>query len=146
LIQLEKQLGVALSAESAARVQISQIERQITMAQLQYQQLVGINEELSTLPGALNALANAVNAANAAREAAGKAESGVSRETRYLANNPDVLDQYLKGYGGNMSAEELARYHYETYGRKEGRSFDVGTPYVPYDMSANIHRGEIIID
>src|SRR5690606_31015722 len=60
LSQLEKQLGVALSAEAAARTQIEQIERQISMAQLQYQQLVGINQELSTLPAALNALAKAI--------------------------------------------------------------------------------------
>src|SRR5690606_5187790 len=64
LSQLEKQLGVARSAEAAARTQIAQIEQQIALAQLQYQQLVGINDELSTLPGALQALAKAIDAAS----------------------------------------------------------------------------------
>lgn len=144
LSQLERQLSVALSAEESARTQIAQIERQISMAQLQYQQLVGINEELSTLPGALNALAKAVNAANAAREAAGPSLG--DRATRYLADNPDVLNAYLGGYGKGQTAEQFALEHYNKYGRAEGRSFAVGTSYVPYDMMANIHRGEIIID
>src|SRR5690606_35551348 len=35
---------------------------------------------------------------------------------------------------------------YEHYGKFEGRSFAVGTSFVPHDMTANIHKGEIIID
>lgn len=71
--------------------------------------------------------------------------AGRSREADYLASNPDVMDAYRQ-YGSGKSVEDFAREHYEQYGKNEGRSFDVGTAFVPQDMTANIHRGEIIID
>lgn len=125
LKQLEKQFAVALSAEEAARTQIEQIERQIAMAQAQYHELVGINDELSTLPGALQALAKAVNAATAAQKAQQQSGAQRSRELQYLANNPDVMAQYGQ-HGRGMSLEEYARLHYDLYGRKEGRAFARG--------------------
>lgn len=64
--------------------------------------------------------------------------------TDYLLANPDVLTAYDTSWG--LSPEAWAQYHWDTYGRNEGRSYDVGTSYVPHDMLANIHRGEIIID
>lgn len=140
LKQLEAQLAQAFTSEEIARTQIARIESQIALAQLSFQQLVGINEELATLPGAMQALANAIGAANASRQR----EANVDRETRYLANNPDVLDAYLKGQGGNMSASELARYHYETYGKYEGRAFASGGVATPGIAMVGEHGPELV--
>lgn len=75
----------------------------------------------------------------------GRAYNG-NRGEQYLANNPDVMNAYLRGDFGDMAADAAAKYHWENYGKDEGRSYAVGTSYVPHDMTANIHRGEIIID
>ncbi|HUG56630.1 MAG TPA: hypothetical protein VL002_00155 [Candidimonas sp.] len=77
----------------------------------------------------------------------GKNEGRPSREFDYLFNNPDVMSAFNSGQAGGMSAEEFARYHWDTYGKFEDRpSFMSGTPFVQRDMTADIHRGEIIID
>lgn len=64
--------------------------------------------------------------------------------TDYFLSNPDVLTAYDTSWG--MSPEAWAQYHWDTYGRNEGRSFAVGTNYVPFDMhGVSIHEGERIV-
>lgn len=82
-----------------------------------------------------------------AEQRAGAPVAQASDAQRYLNSNPDVYQAYLRekeaGYAG--SAADFARMHFEKYGRKEGRSFAIGTNFVPYDMTAQIHQGERII-
>jgi phage-related minor tail protein len=82
-----------------------------------------------------------------AGEGRGQAGTGSSMtpEQLYLVNNPDVAAAYRAGNGGGMTPEEYADYHYAVYGVGEGRSFAVGTNFVPNDMTAQIHKGERII-
>lgn len=48
--------------------------------------------------------------------------------------------------GAFLQAGLTAEQHYQLYGKNEGLpSFDVGTNYVPRDMTANIHEGEMIV-
>jgi tape measure domain-containing protein len=146
LAALEAQLRSALATEDMARGEILKIEEEIEWAKKQYEELVGINTGITDLASAMAAFAEAATAAAATRPATGAGGGGGSQSLDYYGNNPDVWAAYLAGNGGDMSAAEFAKHHYDEYGKHEGRSFDVGTPYVPYDMSANIHKGEIIID
>lgn len=153
LSALESQLRTAISAEEAARRQISLIERQIEEARRQYDALIDLDTSIKDLATAMREFAAAVEEAAAAQTAVGGGGgnstapgSSYSQAAAYYAANPDVASAFNRGDGGSMSFDEFARHHYETYGRYEGRSYDVGTSYVPYDMMANVHRGETIID
>src|SRR5690606_36969067 len=79
--------------------------------------------------------------------AGGGSGSSLTRGQQYIVNNPDLLDAYLTDpeYAA-MGADGFASWHWEKYGKNEagtpGRaSYDVGTSYVPQDMTANIHKG-----
>ena len=60
------------------------------------------------------------------------------------------IDYWTGRVEAGMSVEDLERAIREAARNEDKgkvlRGFDVGTSYVPYDMSADIHQGEIIID
>ena len=99
--------------------------------------------------GGFGDTADAAAAAHYAQYGAleGRGQGGIklSPEQQYIANNPDLGKYYNAHSTEYASLEEYARIHYAMFGKNEGRSFAVGTNYVPYDMQANIHEGERII-
>lgn len=90
----------------------------------------------------------------------GLSYGGATRDQRYYAAKLAQLQAANSMDGGidwmGATTSDLAAYfrslgitpeeHYQRYGKSEGLSYAVGTSYVPQDMTANIHRGEIIID
>lgn len=62
-------------------------------------------------------------------------QPGLDYWTGQLASGAITADKLAQAIREGARNEDKAR-----------RSYDVGTGYVPYDMSADIHRGEIIID
>jgi phage-related minor tail protein len=106
-----------------------------------------VNQAFQQDPGGMNANQYAAYHYAAYGAGEGRNSTGVvmNPADEYLMNNPDVLAAYQAGNGGGMTPEQYAAFHYATYGAGEGRSFAVGTNYVPYDMKADIHEGERII-
>ena len=155
LTALAQQARSAIAAEEIARSQISVIESQLEAAQSQYNALMGIDGTLATgFASVVAALAAFEKAAQTVKDVAagGGSGSSLTRGQQYIVNNPDLLDAYLTDpeYAA-MGADGFASWHWEKYGKNEagtpGRaSYDVGTPYVPYDMLANVHKGEIIVN
>lgn len=156
LSALEKQLSVALATEANARAQIAGIESQLDWAEAQYNALIGIHESILDLTQAI------LNMQVAGREVqrAGiiAAGSGAFNEQAYLeAKLADLNagnhrpDDYSGQTTGELrdfiAAVGMTPWeHYLRYGQYEDiPGFDVGTNYVPYDMTARIHEGERII-
>lgn len=91
------------------------------------------------------------------------ATSTIDRANAYLSNNQDVEDYYYgtgvyanrksfeddPAYKENpdMTVQEWAEFHWNRSGQYEDSrvAFATGTPNVPFDMTADIHRGEIIV-
>ncbi len=154
LSALEQQVRLAFATEEAARHEISLVEQQMELAKQQHEQLM---EALTGIDGGIKSLAEAMADFASAVAAAQRVVSGggggggagtpaaIDAATRYYAANPDVVNEFNSGTTG-MGYDQYAAWHYEKYGQFEGRSYAVGTSYVPHDMLANIHQGEIIIN
>lgn len=154
LSALEQQVRLAFATEEAARHEISLVEQQLELAKQQHEKLMealtGIDGGIKSLAEAMADFASAVAAAqNVVSGGGGGGGAGtpaaIDAATRYYAANPDVVNEFNSGTTG-MGYDQYAAWHYEKYGQFEGRSYAVGTSYVPHDMSAQIHQGEIIID
>lgn len=148
-LSTEKRALKALEDQLSNSQQWYQAEMERLDATLDYwrQQIdleMGTYEAVLTIPQALAGIQSAI--ANIRLVAPPSVGGGGWSAKSYLANNPDVAaayEAYAKDFG--HTPESWAREHYENYGKWEGRSFDVGTNYVPYDMMALIHEGERII-
>ena len=129
LSALEQQVRLALSTEEAARSQISLIEQQLEEAKQQYEALLGIDSSIKDLATAMREFAAAAVAmAKPSAPAAGGGTGGWTPGS--LPAGAETLS----------AAERYVLYNSDL------RSYAVGTGYVPQDMTANIHQGEIIID
>lgn len=95
LEQLAAQTDLALAAEESSRAQIAAIERQIELAELSFNQLMGIHEGIDSFPAAINALAKALDSMASAQKAV--SSLSLTPEERYFANNPDVAAAFARG-------------------------------------------------
>ena len=72
-------------------------------------------------------------------------QTDAARAAAYLLRYPDVAASFASGNTYGMDAAEFASVHFALYGKKEKRQFAVGTNFVPYDMDARVHKGEMIV-
>lgn len=160
---LGRSIRVAIAQEEAARQQISLVEQQLETAREQYNELMGINDSIADLAAAVREFAAAAATAKTVVSGGGGGGSStggwtpgnlptgaenLSAAERYVLYNEDLLVDYS---GSGMTVDQYANFHWNTYGKYEDRdiglnSYAVGTGYVPYDMTANIHQGEMVID
>lgn len=99
----------------------------------------GASEGVGTIYSGANAISSATQSSEDAYFAQKLAELQSKGKTEYTN-----IDQVK---GAFALAGLTAQQHYELYGKNEGLlpSFSVGTNYVPHDMEAKIHKGEMIV-
>jgi archaellum component FlaC len=114
------------AAQQAAAAQVAQLAAQ---QQAALQQAAIAAQQAAQQAALADAAAQAAAQAAAAQEAARKASIALPSAGSYFSTNPDVHQYYLsgdwRGQLGNLTAEQYALWHYQAYGRGEGRSFGV---------------------
>ncbi len=158
-----------LELEQLAGNQLTDAERAVALAQDQISllktqhdaQLAAMDAQLNALQGintSVLSLADAIASYQAASAAATaiKAVSATPAVTDPIANLYQTIlgrAPEAEGYvywtsqmAAGVALADIAASFYDSPEYKALNSYAVGTSFVPYDMTANIHQGEIIID
>jgi hypothetical protein len=158
-----------LELEQLAGNQLTDAERAVALAQDQISllktqhdaQLAAMDAQLNALQGintSVLSLADAIASYQAASAAATaiKAVSATPAVTDPIANLYQTIlgrAPEAEGYvywtsqmAAGAALADIAASFYDSPEYKALNSYAVGTSFVPYDMTANIHQGEIIID
>lgn len=139
LDSLEKQLTESQQQHSE---QISRLDEMLDYQRQRLDMETGAYQRDLSIPEALAGITEAIIGINQAR---GEVDSTrLWDASSYLAANPDLLSGYRQ-FGAGQDINEWLRQHYDQYGMQEGRSFAVGTNYVPRNMRAQLHEGEAVV-
>lgn len=158
--QTLKALQSQLEAETAQFEQeMARYDSMLDLAQQQLDAELGTGMAVMTVEQAITNLAEAMKTLRAAPAPAAGGGGGGSSGGGFINDlYRDILGRDVDQPGldywtgqlasGAISAGDLAQAIRDGVRNddKVRRSYDVGTGYVPYDMSADIHQGEIIID
>ena len=155
------QYEVTKAADAAAQLELT---TQTTWLNKQYDMLTNVNNSVISVQSALNSLAGLVNkpapaaiapaaipvasASNnqgltiGAMDSAEVAAAKVLYQAATGGVNTSLYNQYVGAVGG---IDGVTGWNGDPAALRKYYSFAVGTNYVPYDMTANIHEGERII-
>lgn len=135
---LERVRGAVTATQGYAAAQVSAAQAQLDMMRAEVEATVGVRDAVLSLRDALAAYQSAIVAQIEAAKVAATPTTPTTPAARqpdwgsYLISNPDVMAEYTRNAGstkgaaylaqlGIGSAQAFAEWHYNNYGKTEGR-------------------------